>query len=127
MLRIHSDRKCLSGVLACVMAYVVVLQVTLALTLNASLAAGLSLTFGEICLSSPAADSSADIPQPLLNRAAHCPLCVAPAFALLPPPDSAAVVVRRALDIAFEVAEGEQIRVAEVTSAHRARAPPGGA
>jgi len=98
------------------------------LILNAAEPAGFSLGFGEICQSSTTADGSVDhandVAKSPVQKAAHCPLCVAPAFGLLPRPTSPGLLVRQAPGIAFEVAAPRLIRVAGVTSAHRARAPP---
>jgi len=123
----HSYRSYLSGVIACTMAYVLAIHVTLALTLNAWLPPDIPFAFGEIChsvVAGNASDQSSGGAGAPVQAAAHCPLCLAPGFALLPPPGSPIVVLRRTLGIAFEVLDPKPLRVAAVTSSHRARAPP---
>ncbi len=121
-------RKYLSGAIACIMAYVVVLQVTLALIQSAWLVPTPGLGFGEICLASATADFASDHESGFagfpVKKAVHCPLCLAPSFALLAPPESPAVALRFAIGIVIEAAEPARIQFAEITSAHRARAPP---
>ncbi|WP_316219248.1 DUF2946 family protein [Bradyrhizobium sp. SZCCHNR2026] len=121
----HSHQRLGAGIIACAMAYVIALQLTLALTLNAWLPPDLNYAFGEICHTQALAgdDASSREPGPV-KGAAHCPLCVMPAFALLPPPDAPAVTLRRTLGIVFEIIAAPRIELAEVHSSHRARAPP---
>ncbi|NPU12996.1 hypothetical protein HL666_19680 [Bradyrhizobium sp. 83002] len=129
MRRLSSHRTHLTGVVACAMAYVLALQVTLAVSLNAWLPPSFAFAFGEICHeridSDPRPADRADTSEaPTTAPAAHCPLCVTPAFALLPPPDAPAVTLRPVLGIAFEAIAPLRLAVAEVDAAHRARAPP---
>jgi hypothetical protein len=111
------------------MAYVLALQVTLAVSLNAWLPPSFAFAFGEIChervdSDRQATDRAGTSDAPATASAAHCPLCVTPAFALLPPPDAPAATLRRVLGIAFEPIAPLQLAIAEVDAAHRARAPP---
>ncbi|MGJ5045835.1 hypothetical protein ACQR09_02145 [Bradyrhizobium oligotrophicum] len=126
MRRISSHSKHLTGAVACAMAYVLALQVTLAVSLNAWLPPSFAFVFGEICHeridnARGGADSSE---APAAASAAHCPLCVIPAFALLPPPDAPTVSLRRVLGVAFEPIAPLWRATAEVDAGHRARAPP---
>ncbi|BAM89681.1 hypothetical protein S58_36880 [Bradyrhizobium oligotrophicum S58] len=130
MRRIPSHRKHLTGAIACAMAYVLALQVTLAVGLNAWLPPSFAFAFGEICHEqldggTRSADR-AEVPSgaPATASAAHCPLCLTPAFALLSPPDVPAVMLRRVLGIAFEPTATPRVDSADIHAAHRARAPP---
>ncbi|MGJ5207135.1 hypothetical protein [Bradyrhizobium sp. HKCCYLR20261] len=129
MHRIASHRSQLTGVVACAMAYVLALQVTLAVSLNAWLPPSFAFAFGEICHeridgNPRLADRTDTTEAPATVSAAHCPLCVTPAFALLPPPDAPAVRLRRVLGIAFEPIATLHVAITEIDAAHRARAPP---
>ncbi|WP_257168430.1 hypothetical protein [Bradyrhizobium sp. SRS-191] len=110
------------------MAYVLAVQVTLAVSLNAWLPPSFAFAFGEICHEQIDRDSGladrTDTEAPATVSAAHCPLCVTPAFALLMPPDAPAGTLRRFLGIAYEPIAPHRIAIAEVDAAHRARAPP---
>ncbi len=127
MIASHSHRRTLTGIVACAIAYVFVLQATLAATLSASLPQGSLQPFGELCLSQPIGshpDVDNGIDADHVKAASRCALCLIPALGLLQPPTPAAVVVRALLGVTYEQPRPASIALADVPSAHRARAPP---
>jgi hypothetical protein len=112
---------------ACAIAYVFVLQATLAGILSSSLPIGSSLPSAEFCLSQPVdphPDAGNGVDTEHVKAAGRCSLCLVPAFGLLLPPTATAVLLRAALGIAYEPLRPARIALADVPSAHRARAPP---
>lgn len=122
----HRRSHCQSwtGVISCLMAYVLAAQVSLALVLNASIPGSLAAAFGAICHVGISVDQTGVPPEAPVKPAAHCPLCVAPAFGLLTPPDGPTVTRPLTGDMVCHVISSVRADLIAIPRAHRARAPP---